>query len=190
MDQFYTVAEVAELLKYTEKHIRDWIRDGKLKAVKPGGYQWRISETELKRFMDGAVKREDPAKETSGGVLMLDGDGSLTPEYNAVPVKQPDESKPAPVKEKKQPVKSKGKGGAAAKKQRKQTKTAKEKKIIADRKRKANEKARESVKNNEITQAKTKEERDNAVRELSKAYYYMMKQNDEREKRENINPLL
>ena len=49
--KFYTVVEVAEILKVTEGTIRDWIRKGKLGATKLGGTKTvRISEEDLTKF--------------------------------------------------------------------------------------------------------------------------------------------
>ena len=62
MEQYFTLAEVAELLKYSQRSVTQWIKDGKLKAVKPTGNRWRVSETELKRFMN-AGGESTPLKE-------------------------------------------------------------------------------------------------------------------------------
>lgn len=45
----YTVEEVAKILKFTEKTIRDMLASGRLKGSKVGR-QWRISEDQLKEF--------------------------------------------------------------------------------------------------------------------------------------------
>lgn len=56
VEQFYTVKEVAQLLKMTDGTIRNWISNGKIKAVKIGGdnkqSQTRIAESELKKLLN------------------------------------------------------------------------------------------------------------------------------------------
>ena len=47
-DDLLTVAEVARKFDVTPYTIRQWIRDGKIKALKPGGH-WRIERGEFKR---------------------------------------------------------------------------------------------------------------------------------------------
>lgn len=53
-DTLLTVRDVATRLKATEDTVRRWLRDGKLKGVRPGGDRlgWRISEDELRRFLE------------------------------------------------------------------------------------------------------------------------------------------
>jgi excisionase family DNA binding protein len=50
LDNYYTPQEVADKLKVNIRTIYRWIREGKLKAVKIGDL-WRISESELERFI-------------------------------------------------------------------------------------------------------------------------------------------
>jgi len=50
-DKFYTVDQVAEILRMHHKTIRKFIREGKLGANKVGK-QWRISGHELSTFME------------------------------------------------------------------------------------------------------------------------------------------
>ena len=158
MEQYFTLAEVAELLKYSQRSVTQWIKDGKLKAVKPTGNRWRVSETELKRFMN------------AGG--------------ESTPLKEPPVKSDDQLKGKASPVAKKTNKAPA--KKRKQ-KTAKEKKIIADRKREADKKAAEQVANNERLQACSPEERKKVERELSKAFYEIAKMDDESKQiRENF----
>ncbi len=50
--KFYTTFEVADLLKVSERTIREWIRGGKLGATRLGGTKTvRISEEDLQRFL-------------------------------------------------------------------------------------------------------------------------------------------
>ena len=50
LDQYYTVEEVSERLKVSERTILELKRTGKIKAVKVGR-ELRFSETELKRYL-------------------------------------------------------------------------------------------------------------------------------------------
>ncbi|WMI81798.1 helix-turn-helix domain-containing protein [Anaerotignum sp. MB30-C6] len=59
--KFYTTFEVADLLKVSERTIREWIRGGKLGATKLGGTKTvRISEDDLNKFLsDNRVVAQD-----------------------------------------------------------------------------------------------------------------------------------
>lgn len=48
----YRIKEVAEILNFTERAVRQWIIDGKIKCVKIMG-QWRIPEEEVERLKRG-----------------------------------------------------------------------------------------------------------------------------------------
>ncbi|MGE4213178.1 MAG: helix-turn-helix domain-containing protein [Anaerotignaceae bacterium] len=51
--KFYTVAEVASILKVAECTVSDWVRKGKLGAIKIGGTKTvRISDEDLKQFCE------------------------------------------------------------------------------------------------------------------------------------------
>ena len=50
MHEFYTVQEVAKILKVSEKTVYRLIKDGKLKAVKIG--QWRIKKEDLDKLVN------------------------------------------------------------------------------------------------------------------------------------------
>lgn len=52
MENMYTVKEVSNMLKLHIETIRRNIYKGEIKAVKIGR-EWRISESELKRIMEG-----------------------------------------------------------------------------------------------------------------------------------------
>ncbi|AHB42287.1 hypothetical protein RAAC3_TM7C00001G0430 [Candidatus Saccharibacteria bacterium RAAC3_TM7_1] len=55
--KFYTVAEVAEILQVHWQSVLNYIKSGKLKAVKLGkGY--RISATSLSKFISDSTKRK------------------------------------------------------------------------------------------------------------------------------------
>jgi excisionase family DNA binding protein len=48
----YTVEDVAKILKVQNRTIRDYIRSGKLKALKLGR-AYRVKEEDLKAFLSG-----------------------------------------------------------------------------------------------------------------------------------------
>lgn len=50
--KFYTLAELEEILKVTNRTLLTYARSGKLKAVKIGG-KWIVSEENLKKFLSG-----------------------------------------------------------------------------------------------------------------------------------------
>lgn len=52
MKEFYTVKEVAEILGFKERALRNWIDRKKIKAVKILG-GWRIPKEELERLKKG-----------------------------------------------------------------------------------------------------------------------------------------
>lgn len=49
LDKFYTLNEVADILRVSRRTIYRYIKMGKLKAVKVHG-QWRVSSEEIKRI--------------------------------------------------------------------------------------------------------------------------------------------
>lgn len=49
-EQYYTIEEVAKLLKVAYLTVYRWIRSGKLTAYK-AGKQYRIEKTDLDKFM-------------------------------------------------------------------------------------------------------------------------------------------
>jgi len=51
LETYYSVRWVADYLNVDPKTVRRWIKDGSLTAGKPGGGAWRISETNLRRFL-------------------------------------------------------------------------------------------------------------------------------------------
>lgn len=58
MDDFklYSVDEIAQILKVTERTLYTYIKSGVLKAVKIGKY-WRIKHTDLQNFIDTGTKK-------------------------------------------------------------------------------------------------------------------------------------
>jgi excisionase family DNA binding protein len=53
VEELYTVQEVAKKLAFTVRTVYSYIKSGRLKASKMGG-QWRVTETDLKAFIDGS----------------------------------------------------------------------------------------------------------------------------------------
>ena len=49
---YYKLTEVSEILQVTRRAIYNYIKGGKLRAVKQGG-QWRVERAELNRFLRG-----------------------------------------------------------------------------------------------------------------------------------------
>ncbi len=50
MDKLFTIKEVANYLKVSERSVNRYIESGKLKASKIG--QWRIKQSDLDIFLD------------------------------------------------------------------------------------------------------------------------------------------
>jgi excisionase family DNA binding protein len=48
--KIYTIEEVVEILKVTRRSVYNYLKDGKLNAVKLGR-SWRVTEEELDRFI-------------------------------------------------------------------------------------------------------------------------------------------
>lgn len=48
--RWLTIADVAELLQFSERQVRRWIEDGDLAAHK-FGRQWRISDKDLEDYL-------------------------------------------------------------------------------------------------------------------------------------------
>jgi excisionase family DNA binding protein len=54
--RFYSTEEVAEILRkaglnFTERTIRNWIKAGRIKAIRPGLRQWFVSAEEVKKLL-------------------------------------------------------------------------------------------------------------------------------------------
>ena len=49
--KFYTLKDISELLKVTERTLLTYLKEGKLKGQKIGG-KWIISETNLQKFLN------------------------------------------------------------------------------------------------------------------------------------------
>ena len=55
-DRIFTAAEAAELLHKSKKTIYFYIRSGQLKAIKPGGKNFLIYESDLNEFIKNGVR--------------------------------------------------------------------------------------------------------------------------------------
>lgn len=51
MEEIYTVAEVASILKINQEVIRRWLKAGKLIGVKIAGDEWRVKRSDLDIFL-------------------------------------------------------------------------------------------------------------------------------------------
>ncbi|MBD3329355.1 helix-turn-helix domain-containing protein [Candidatus Dojkabacteria bacterium] len=56
-EQYYTLEEVAEMLKVTYMTVYRWIKSGQLEAVK-AGKQYRVSKKCLNEFIEKSAKDE------------------------------------------------------------------------------------------------------------------------------------
>jgi excisionase family DNA binding protein len=84
-DRYQTVQEVADRLEVAEATARQWIRAGALRAIDIGK-GWRISDTDLSRFLTARARRQElSATATSATLastpeLQVPGRGSKKPE--------------------------------------------------------------------------------------------------------------
>lgn len=53
----YTLTELEPVLGVTHRTLLQYVKDGKIKAVKIGG-KWKVSEENLKAFINGESERE------------------------------------------------------------------------------------------------------------------------------------
>jgi len=58
MDQFYTPAEIADMLKTTRRTVYKWIEKGHLKSVKAGKLV-RIKRADLEEFIDQPLSDDE-----------------------------------------------------------------------------------------------------------------------------------
>jgi len=49
--KLYTIDEIAEILKVTQRTIYNYIKSGALKAIKIGKY-WRVKQSDLEQFLE------------------------------------------------------------------------------------------------------------------------------------------
>jgi excisionase family DNA binding protein len=62
-DRLLSVADVSRLLSVTEPTVREWIKEGKLKAHRAGARFWRIRQSEVDRMLSeqASTKPSTPA---------------------------------------------------------------------------------------------------------------------------------
>lgn len=54
IEKGYTLKDVAKIMGLKVRTVRQWVHDGKLRAVKPeGAKQWVVSESEIRRLQNG-----------------------------------------------------------------------------------------------------------------------------------------
>lgn len=60
-DEFYTLAEVAKLLKCSKDSVYRWLRSGRLKGIRPAGDKlgWRIRRRDFEAFLAELERREE-----------------------------------------------------------------------------------------------------------------------------------
>jgi excisionase family DNA binding protein len=56
MEEVYTVQEIAQNFKVSERTVRNWIESGQLPAFPIGKRGYRISKADLQAFIDGRKK--------------------------------------------------------------------------------------------------------------------------------------
>lgn len=65
-DRLLSLKEVSKMLHIRERQVRNWVIQGRLKAMRPTsqGFVIRVKESELRRFLAGQREDEDdnPAK--------------------------------------------------------------------------------------------------------------------------------
>ena len=66
-----TVEEAAERIRTTAQTVRRWLRDGKLRGVRPGGTKlgWRIPASEVSRLLAGSPALTPEPREPQGGEM-------------------------------------------------------------------------------------------------------------------------
>jgi len=55
VEKYYSTEDIAEILGFKEKTVREWLRTGKLKGKKVGRL-WRVKESDLEEFINNAEK--------------------------------------------------------------------------------------------------------------------------------------
>lgn len=73
MDEFYTVNEVAKLLKLNPQTVRNWIDRGDLPAVRVGARRVRIRASELDRFIEQGRTAQPPIGSADELLTQLEG---------------------------------------------------------------------------------------------------------------------
>jgi excisionase family DNA binding protein len=67
IEQLYTVREIAQATRLSERAIRQALADGRLRAQRPGGLRSvRVGESELRRFIESAADDDRGARRRPG----------------------------------------------------------------------------------------------------------------------------
>jgi excisionase family DNA binding protein len=64
-DRLLSVADVSKLLSVTEPTVREWIKEGKLKAHRAGARFWRIRQSEVDRMLSEQASTK-PSRRSGG----------------------------------------------------------------------------------------------------------------------------
>ncbi len=51
-EKFYTVQEVATILRKSEDTVKKWLRSGQLEGSRPGGREWLVTEEALRKIVE------------------------------------------------------------------------------------------------------------------------------------------
>ena len=79
MDEFLTVAEVAEILKLNQQTVRNWIIDGSLPALR-AGRRVRIRRQDFLAFLDNGYTGHGPPRRAFDAQAFWDGEEMPLPE--------------------------------------------------------------------------------------------------------------
>jgi excisionase family DNA binding protein len=79
MDEFLTVAEVAEILKLNQQTVRNWIIDGSLPALR-AGRRVRIRRQDFLAFLDNGYTGHRPQRRAFDAQAFWDGEEMPLPE--------------------------------------------------------------------------------------------------------------
>ena len=81
MDQFLTVAEIAELLKVNPQTVRNWIDRRELPAVPVGQRRVRVRQSDLDRFLEAGTRKPEPKPVEEPSVVVIFHVTATGPEY-------------------------------------------------------------------------------------------------------------
>lgn len=56
-EEFFTIKEVATILKITEDTVYSWLQDGRLKGIQLGGWSWRIKREDFNEFVKSTEEK-------------------------------------------------------------------------------------------------------------------------------------
>lgn len=60
MEKYYNLNETAEILGVKVRTLREWLKDGSLKAQKyDGKKKWYVSQSEVERLQCKAIEKEE-----------------------------------------------------------------------------------------------------------------------------------